>query len=61
MKKPVDHQDPDMADEYDFSKGKRGVYYEWYQSGKSRISLVTDEEDRRRQELERAKRRPTGR
>ena len=54
MKKPVKDPDPDMADEYDFSKGKRGVYYEWYQSGKKRISLVTDEEDRR-QELEKAK------
>jgi len=57
MKKPVKDPDPDMADEYDFSKGKRGVYYEWYQSGKKRISLVTDEEDRLRQGKAKARKR----
>ena len=57
MKKPVKDPDPDMADEYDFSKGKRGVYYDWYQSGKKRISLVTDEEDRLRQGKAKARKR----
>lgn len=57
MKKPAEDKDPDMADEYDFSKGKRGVYYDWYHSGKKRFSLVTDEEDRRRQEQAKAPKR----
>ena len=57
MKKPIKDQDPEMADEYDFSKGKRGVYHEWYHSGKKRYSLVTDEEDRRRQEAAKTQKR----
>ncbi len=40
--------DPDMADEYDFSTGRRGVYYEWAQRAGGRVTIVSDEEDRRR-------------
>ena len=38
------HSDPDMADEYDFSGGRRVVYHERAKDG-IRVSLVTDEED----------------
>jgi len=40
-------RDPNIADEYDFSKAERGVYYERAKRG-SKVHLVTDEEDRRR-------------
>jgi hypothetical protein len=40
-------RDPDIADEYDFSKAERGVYHERAKRG-SKVHLVTDEEDRRR-------------
>ena len=51
MKKPVPNQEPDdnAPEEYDFSRGRRGVYYEWYQRAKGRFRLVTDDEDRLRQ------------
>lgn len=35
-------------DEYDFSGGERGRYYERYRSGEPTFEVVTDEEDRRR-------------
>ncbi|RKU31794.1 hypothetical protein C6499_04020 [Candidatus Poribacteria bacterium] len=34
--------DPDMLDEYDFSKGVRGKYAERYQAGKNMIRLDDD-------------------
>lgn len=50
MKKTLsDPQPDDMLGEYDFSEGKPGVYYEWYQRAKGRFRPVTDEEDRARQ------------
>jgi hypothetical protein len=59
MKKPVPDQEPNdnLLEEYDFSKGKRGVYYEWYQRAKGRFRLVTDEEDRLRQGKAKARKR----
>ena len=40
--------DWEARDEYDFSGGERGRYYERYRSGEPTFELVTDEEDRRR-------------
>lgn len=34
--------DPDMLDEYDFSKGVRGKYAERYRAGKNMIRLDDD-------------------
>jgi hypothetical protein len=41
-------RDPQISEEYDFSKGKRGVHHERAVKG-TRVTLVTDEEDRLRQ------------
>lgn len=41
-------RDPDIADEYDFSRAKRGVYFGRV-SRESHVHLVTDEEDKARQ------------
>ncbi|MEX0629285.1 MAG: hypothetical protein WEE67_02480 [Chloroflexota bacterium] len=58
MKKPGPEQErDDLLEEYDFSKGKRGVFYEWYQRAKGRFRLVTDEEDRLRQGKAKARKR----
>ncbi len=40
-------RDPDLSDEYDFSRGKRGVHHASASRG-IRVHLVTDDEDRAR-------------
>ncbi len=42
--------DDEIPDEIDFTGGIRGKYYEWAKRAKGRFSLVSDEEDRRRQD-----------
>ncbi|MGH2445508.1 MAG: hypothetical protein ACRDGD_05660 [Candidatus Limnocylindria bacterium] len=51
----VKARDPEVAEEYDFSKAKRGVHYERAMKG-ARVHIVSDEEDRARKNL--SKRRP---
>jgi len=42
-------RDPDISEEHDFSRAKRGVYYERAMKG-VRVHIVTDEEDKARQQ-----------
>lgn len=42
------HEDPEIADEYDFSNAVRGKYYERFKDGFT-VRIVSDEEDRRHQ------------
>jgi len=42
--------DDEIPDEIDFARGVRGKYYEWAKRAKGRFSLVSDEEDGRRQD-----------
>lgn len=43
------HDDPDIADEYDFSDAVRGKHFQWAKRAKGRFVIVSDEEDRQRQ------------
>jgi hypothetical protein len=42
MKKAVQTSDPDMRDEYDFSKGVRGKYAQKYTEGTNIVMLEPD-------------------
>lgn len=50
-------RDPDIAEEYDFSRGRRGVHYERAQKG-MRVVHVTDDEDKARKKAQRNDRKP---
>jgi hypothetical protein len=41
--------DDELSDEIEFTGAVRGKYYEWAERAKGRFSLVSDEEDGRRQ------------
>ena len=51
MSKPGD-RDPELSDEYDFSRAKRGVHHASTSRG-IRVHLVTDEADQTRQAADR--------